>query len=155
MFFFVWDKMNNYEGLRINQKTVAIPLRTKELPCQNLYQKMLQNEDQYSRQISRLRSRPKPRPLHLQSCSIHNNNKLSSIFQSQIHFKTLHPLACGSKTPHPLVLYSTTSLFIYQTKYVFNLWTLFPSECFCCELGLIYPTLWDFLKISQFTDHVT
>jgi len=75
---------------------------------------MLQNEDQDSRQISRLRSRPKPRPLHLQSCSIHNNNKLSSIFQSQIHFKTLHPLACGSKTPHPLVLISTASLLIYN-----------------------------------------
>ena len=89
--------MNNSQGLRNNKKTVAIPLRTKNYSVKICDKKMLQDEDQDSRQILRPRSIPKPRPLQLQSCSINNNNKLSRIFISQLLFKTLHTLACGSK----------------------------------------------------------
>ena len=73
---------------------------------------MLQDEDQDSRQILRPRSRPIPRPLQLQSCSINNNNKLSRIFISQLLFKTLHPLACGSKLH---ILWSYTLLHHYSS----------------------------------------
>merc|ERR1719427_1823209 len=103
--------MNNYQGLRINQKTVAIPLRTKNYSVKICDKKMLQDEDQDSRQILRPRSRPIPRPLQLQSCSINNNNKLSRIFSTTLQDSTSFGL--WFQTPHPLVLYSTISLFIY------------------------------------------
>merc|ERR1719427_1354670 len=102
--------MNNYQGLRINQKTVAIPLRTKNYSVKICDKKMLQDEDQDSRQRLRPRSRPKPRPLQLQSCSINNNSKLSRIFLSQLHFKNLHSLACGFKL---YILWSYTLLHHY------------------------------------------
>ena len=104
--------MNNSQGLRNNQKTVAIPLRTKNYSVKICDKKMLQDEDQDSRQILRPRSKPIPRPLQLQSCSINNNNKLSRIFIYQLHFKTLHPLACGSKLH---ILWSYTLLHHYSS----------------------------------------